>query len=89
VPGRSNIATDLDTLTTRDWNVLLTNAQQLKFEKDSVVVSSREQVVHLYRVKKGKFRVEKKDKSRTFVLNTLRPGDIYGPMLVGKFYSIV
>jgi len=81
IGGRSNIATDIDSLTAREWDVLLTNATVVKYNRNEVIFEENHFNGHLYRIKKGKVRIEKaKPDNQRVILTTLSPPFMFGEM---------
>eukprot|EP01114_Cavostelium_apophysatum_P015009 TRINITY_DN4008_c0_g1_i4.p1 TRINITY_DN4008_c0_g1~~TRINITY_DN4008_c0_g1_i4.p1 ORF type:complete len:1425 (+),score=391.51 TRINITY_DN4008_c0_g1_i4:717-4991(+) len=81
VIGRGNIATDINSLSAREWDLLLTNAHPVVYNRDDVIFEEGSVNHRLYRVKKGTFRVEKKGKDGNSVLLTkISPPAMFGEM---------
>lgn len=76
VGGRSNIATDIEHLGEREWTIIMSNSTPLKWAKDQIVFKEGDQNSFLYRVKKGRFRVEKNG----HILNKVETGAMFGEM---------
>lgn len=58
--GRSGQGGSDDHLTERDWLLLLTNSKNLIYWKDDVILEEGTFNKHLFRVKNGRVRIEKK-----------------------------
>mmetsp|Transcript_4454 Transcript_4454/g.6234 ORF Transcript_4454/g.6234 Transcript_4454/m.6234 type:complete len:1257 (-) Transcript_4454:61-3831(-) len=84
ITGRSNIATDIDALSYREWELLLTNARTIVFAKEEVVFEENSFNRMLYRVKSGKFRVEKKVKNATGLLTNTVVARLEPPAMFGE-----
>lgn len=78
--GRSNIATDVDSLTTREWNLLLTNATTLIVKKGSIILEEGTINEYLYKIKKGSFGFFKKKNGELKLLKELYAPSIFGEM---------
>jgi hypothetical protein len=86
IPSRSGfsdtIVTDVVSLSSRDWNLLLTNAKIIKFSENSVVLKQGSINNYLYRVKSGSFRVmkQKSEEEIPQLVYILEHGAIFGEM---------
>eukprot|EP01117_Protostelium_nocturnum_P015986 TRINITY_DN6244_c0_g1_i1.p1 TRINITY_DN6244_c0_g1~~TRINITY_DN6244_c0_g1_i1.p1 ORF type:complete len:1910 (-),score=646.75 TRINITY_DN6244_c0_g1_i1:731-6460(-) len=74
--GRNGILMDISSLSSRDWDLLLTNASTITYRVGQVVFEENAQNRHLYRVKSGKFVVSKGGN----VITRLTAGQIIGEM---------
>jgi hypothetical protein len=81
INGRSNILTDVQSLSSREWDLLLTNASVVGYTKGEVVFEEGTYNRHLYRVKQGKFVVKKRSgEGEETILSRLGTSAIFGEM---------
>ena len=77
----NTLTLDLDELSSKDWNIILTNSSIVKHKKNNLVFAEGSVNSYLYRVKSGKFRIEKKlPDGRVLVLNTAGVNSVFGEM---------
>lgn len=69
-------------LTERDWKLILSGANLVKFMKDEIVIEQGSLNCHLYRIKEGGVRVEKSYDGQVTTLAKLGPGSMFGEMSV-------
>ncbi|PRP88917.1 hypothetical protein PROFUN_00385 [Planoprotostelium fungivorum] len=76
--GRNKIVTDITSLPSRDWDLLLTNARIMPVKTGQEVLEQNIINTHLYRIISGRFVVRKDGKEHS--LSRLGPGAIFGEM---------
>jgi hypothetical protein len=80
--GRENVSAEKK-LTHRDWQLLLSVASVITCHKDQVIITEGTSSSYLYRAKKGKLRVARKD----VVLATIEPMQMFGEMSILGAYG--